>query len=117
MSSNNILINFASPETQKSSQFDFYGGELNIWIWSNPKYLSMDKYFSGGAAPNIFQDPDGPVKSKNIIIDTRDGRRLYDVVGEGVDQIAVIDDHSRFIEIDDSTDILDRVLSTFKFTR
>lgn len=119
ISKENILINFASPEAQKGPKFDFYGGELNVWIYQNPKSFSVTKFFDGNNGGNeLFHDPDGGlVKTKDIIVDSRSGKRFYDVVGGSTAQIAVIDDHSRFIEIDDgfSLEILDQILSTFKF--
>jgi hypothetical protein len=118
---NITILNFASPESQKSEYFKMYGGLINIWIYNNPKFLSVKEFFNGKIAPNIFIDEVGNiVKYNNVIVDGRDSLRVDGFPGgEGVVGIVIVNDKSRFIEIENKGKpiITDQILSTFKFIK
>jgi hypothetical protein len=98
-----------------------YGGLINIWIYNNPKFLSVKEFFNGKIAPNIFIDEVGNiVKYNNVIVDGRDSLRVDGFPGgEGVVGIVIVNDKSRFIEIENKGKpiITDQILSTFKFIK
>ncbi len=115
-----IIIGFASPEAQKSKYFDMYGGGFNVWIYNNPKFLSVSTFFDGKNSVNIFRDEAGNiVEKREILIDSKKVTRIYNFAGGmGNVELAVIDDEGRFIELESYGDpkLFDQILSTFKFT-
>jgi hypothetical protein len=120
-SDGSIFMNFASPGAQSNPQFKHYGGELNVLIYRNPSSLTINNFFSQSTIWGQDFMKDATAGTKQIVVDNRSGLRMFDVVGESDAQVAILDDDKRFIEIVDSSiyqnDILNQILSTFKFTK
>lgn len=110
-----IMINFASPEAQAGPKFDFYGGELNVYIIDNAEALSINDYYD--KLWGIGWEKEVLSGIKDIIVDSRNGKLLSNVIGESTVQILVISDHKRIIEIEDASrnSIVNQILFTFKF--
>ena len=115
VSEDSILINFASDEERKNPQFDFYGGSLSLTIYENPDNKTLEQFLGkDGVMPGILGDATGG--HKDLLIDKRKVKRLYDVVGYYTAQILVIHDGNRIIDITaDDSELINGIVSSFKF--
>jgi hypothetical protein len=94
-SATGVALSFAT----NTSPHPEYGGDVTLYLWSNPANLSINQFFDGThGVENLFEDAAGPVTT--VALAGRQATYFSQVVGIATKDVYVFQTSTGFIECD-----------------